>query len=59
MRDAAFVVTTWHDDEQLPEVFWFARHVVEHPRLALDRVLIVHIAAEPREQAWRGALVQA
>ncbi|MBB3222475.1 hypothetical protein FHS02_003298 [Massilia umbonata] len=32
---------------------------MEHPRLALDRVLIVHIAAEPREQAWRGALVQA
>lgn len=53
--DEAFVVTTWHDDEELEEVFWFAKHRAAHPSLQLDRVLIVHVAEAPREQELRDA----
>ena len=28
--DAAFVMTTWHDDEPLDEVFWFAGILRSH-----------------------------
>ncbi|WP_338764641.1 hypothetical protein [Massilia sp. METH4] len=53
--EEAFVVTTWHDDEELEEVFWFAKHCAAHPTLALHRAVIVHIADAAREQALREA----
>jgi hypothetical protein len=53
------VVTTSHEDEDLEELFWFARHRAVHPALTLDRTLIVHVAAGPRreelEAAWAAA----
>lgn len=53
------VVTTSHEDEDLEELFWFARHRAAHPALTLDKTLIVHVAAGPRreelEAAWAAA----
>ena len=44
-----FVMTTWHDQETLPEVFWFARHCGRHGSVDLPTTLILHIAPKPRE----------
>ncbi|GGY06843.1 hypothetical protein GJV26_22530 [Massilia dura] len=57
--EGEFVVTTWHDDEELSEVFWFAKHRASHPKLVLNLVIIVHIADAAREQELREAYVQA
>lgn len=54
-----FVMTTWHDDETIEEVFWFARHCAEHPTVALESNLIIDIASVSRKidtmQAWASA----
>ena len=41
------VMATAHDDEDLSEVFWFAKHRASHAR-ELHETLIVHIAEAPR-----------
>lgn len=38
------------DDEDMDEVFWFAKHRAAHPALPLDAVLIVHVASGPRKE---------
>ncbi|WP_020654665.1 DUF7684 family protein [Massilia niastensis] len=43
------VLTTWDEDEDLEEVFWFARHRARHPALALETTLILHIATRDRK----------
>lgn len=44
------LISTWHEDEELEEVFWFARHRAHHPA-RLTRTLIVHIAAQGQPEA--------
>lgn len=46
------VLTAAHDpaDEDVDEVFWFAKHRAAHPALPLDTVLIVHIAPAARKE---------
>ena len=46
--DDELVVTTAHEDEELGEAFWFARHRAVHPAHELRETLIVHIADAPR-----------
>ena len=41
------VITTAHEDEDLSEVFWFAKHRAVHPA-ELRETLILHIADTPR-----------
>ena len=41
------VTSTWHEDEELGEVFWFAKHRAVHPA-ELRETLILHIADAPR-----------
>lgn len=53
------VLATAHEDEDMEEVFWFARHRAVHPALALDATLIVHIAAAPRREALEAAYAEA
>ena len=52
------LTTTWHEDDELSEVFWFAKHRAVHPA-ELRETLILHIAEAPRrdelEAAWRDA----
>jgi len=55
------VLTAAHDpaDEDMDEVFWFARHRAAHPALSLDAVLIVHIAPTPRKEEIEQAYADA
>jgi hypothetical protein len=46
--DDGFIPTTWHSDEPLEDVFWFAAHCASHPTLALDDTCIIHIATSER-----------
>ena len=50
--DDQFVMTTWHSDEPLTEVFWFSKHTASHPTIELDQTLLLHIASESREQEF-------
>ncbi|MCC2970311.1 hypothetical protein [Massilia sp. IC2-476] len=43
------LMTTSHEDEDLDEVFWFARHKARHPALQLAQTLIIHIAERGRK----------
>ena len=53
LNDANLVVTTWHDDEPLSEVFWFAKHLALHPYYELRDTVVVHISSgEPRKQEF-------
>jgi len=60
MPPERFVVTTWHEDETIEEVFWFATHCAEHPTVPLQSDLILDISSANREadatQAWASAL---
>lgn len=46
--DDRSVMTTWHEDEPLAEVFWFCIHCAEHATVEVKTTVIVHIAAEGR-----------
>ena len=46
--DDHFVMTTWHFNETLIELFRFAGLVATHPSVAVFRTLIIHVADEPR-----------
>lgn len=48
--EADLVITTSHEDDDLSEVFWFARHRASHPAHELHDTLIVHIADAPRRE---------
>ena len=43
-----FVMTTWHENEALCEVFFFARVCAFHPTIALPVLTILDIREEPR-----------
>jgi hypothetical protein len=47
--DGEFVMTTWHNEDPLEEVFWFAKNNADHPTVDLARSLLVHISPEPNE----------
>jgi len=42
----SFVLTTWHDDETLSEVFDFALRLASHEVEPLDELIVIHVAAE-------------
>lgn len=45
----SFVMTTWHVDGPLTDVFRFCRHAAYHPSVNLQRTLILHISNRSRE----------
>jgi hypothetical protein len=47
--DDQFVMTTWHDDEPLAEVFWFAGFTAHHPTVPLEQIAIIDIGPTNRE----------
>jgi hypothetical protein len=53
------LMTTSHEDDELDEVFWFARHRAAHPAWPLNRTLILHVAAQPRKEALEAAWADA
>jgi hypothetical protein len=42
------VMATSHEDEELSEVFWFAKHRARHPVLELRNIVILHVSKEDR-----------
>lgn len=57
--DDKFVMTTWHDDEPLSEVLWFAAHGATRSDVPLDLVVLVHIARIADESGMMSAFVDA
>ena len=43
----SFVMTTWHADEPLSEVLWFAYAVAEHPAVNLEETLLISVGEQP------------
>ena len=43
-----FVMTTWHDDETLESVFWFAQFNAHDPYDLITNTLIVHVGTADR-----------
>ena len=48
--DEKFVMTTWHNNEPLEEVFWFSKHSAFHPNIEMQDTLIIHISDQNNEQ---------
>lgn len=48
--DASVVITTWHEDELLQDVFWYSKHTAMHPCCDLDNIVLLHLAPKAREQ---------
>ena len=48
--DDRVVITTWHEDEPLNEVFWFSKHTAMHPCYELDNAVLLHLVPVGREQ---------
>lgn len=53
------VMTTWHEDEDLEEVFWFAKNRAKHPVLDLSETLIIHISDVEKRKEFEGQYVDA
>ena len=51
--DESFVMTTWHDNEPLEEVFWFAGFCAHQGDVELDSTLIVHVGRADRSTEMR------
>ncbi len=47
-----FVMTTWHDNEPLEEVFWFAQTCAFDAYDRIEHTLIVHIGDQEREKEF-------
>lgn len=48
--DDESVMTTWHEDEPLSEVFGFAKNSAFHPTVELCNTLILQISSESKEK---------
>lgn len=57
--DDRFIMTTWHDDEPLIDVFWYAQFSAEHGDVSLESSLVVHVGVTDRRdeflQLWAAA----
>ena len=38
------ITTTWHTNDSLSEVFWYAKNVAQHPNVKFENTLILHIS---------------
>ncbi len=45
-----FVITTWHENETLKELFWFSKNNAFHPIIDLKNTLIIHISKDDKEK---------
>ncbi|WP_426176852.1 DUF7684 family protein [Massilia sp. TWR1-2-2] len=47
--DDEFVVTTWHEDEPLKEVFWFSKTLAVHSSVDIVQTVVLDISVTSRE----------
>jgi hypothetical protein len=45
-----FVMTTWHENDSLRDVFWFSKNNAFHPTVELQNTVILHISWNNREK---------
>tara|TARA_R110000744_G_scaffold141927_1_gene253401 strand:+ start:33 stop:446 length:414 start_codon:yes stop_codon:yes gene_type:complete len=48
--DDQFVITTWHSDESLEDVFFFAKCIAQHPTVELEKLVVLDIGAADRRE---------
>ena len=49
----SFVMTTWHENEPLNEVFWFAKNVAHHANVEIVATLVLHVSTVNRGDELR------
>jgi len=47
--DNKLVITTWHDNEPLKEVFWYSKNTAIHSEVKIENTLILHISKSNNE----------
>jgi hypothetical protein len=57
--EAEFVMTTWHEQDSLGDVFRISAHAAGHPSLELHQTFIIHVAPHERSAALLQALREA
>ncbi len=45
-----FVMTTWHENEPLQEVFWFSKNSAFYPTVELKNTVLLHISVQNKER---------
>ncbi len=50
--DDAFVMTTWHDQESLSEVFWFAKNCAFAATFEIVETVVFHVSRRDRSQEY-------
>jgi hypothetical protein len=50
--EAKFVLTTWHENESLKEVFWFAKNNSFHPVVEMRNTLILDVSVANHEKEY-------
>ncbi|MDC3256352.1 hypothetical protein OAU93_03010 [bacterium] len=45
--DDRLVMTTWHSEETIAEVFWFCKNCAFHPTVDISNDMILHLSPEP------------
>lgn len=53
------VIAAAHEDEELGEAFWYARHRARHPAHELKTTMLLHIADAPRREELEAEFAQA
>jgi hypothetical protein len=46
------VMTTWHANDSLMEVFWFSKHSAFHPQVEIRNTLLLHISNSSKMQEF-------
>lgn len=57
--DEERVMTTWHEDEDMEEVFWFAKNRAKHPVLDLSETVLIHIGDVDRREKFEDSYANA
>jgi hypothetical protein len=52
IADEETVMTTWHEDDDLEEVFWFAKNRAKHPVLDLNDTVLIHICGVEKHEEF-------
>lgn len=57
--DHRIVMTTWHAEETLAEVFWFCKNCAFHPTVEISNDMILHLSPEPNSRKLTGDFIDA
>ena len=57
--DDSVVFTTWHEDEPLSEVFWFAKHTAHHESHDLKNTVVLHISVTEKSHQFKAEYANA